>query len=378
LANPEGKRSFSGRRIRLGVVGCGGRGGWITRLFHQHGGYEIHAVADYHQAVADACGDAVGVDQSRRYSGLSGFRKVIESGVEAIALETPPFFFPEHVRAAVEAGLHVYMAKPVAVDIPGCVQVEACARKATASKRCFLIDYQIPTDPHNLRVVEMIRQGEIGALAALNSHYFAGSFADPPRTANCEDRLQKLIWVNDVSLGGGYHVNACIHAIDAALWVAGQRPVSATGSSRRMRSEPHGDSHDVFSILYEFPNGLALNHRGKHLNNQTGFNVVCEAQGQTGYAQINYGGKAFLKGPENAYEGEVTNPYEAGAVRNIAAFYEDVTRQHYENSTVQRSIDGTLATILGREAARRRARTTLEELLRENRRLEVDLSGLKS
>jgi predicted dehydrogenase len=377
-ASSAGTRAVSGLKIRLGVVGCGGRGAWIARLFHQHGGFEIRSVADYYQEVAEACGNALGVDRSRCFSGLSGFKKVIESGVEAVALETPPFFFPEHVQAAVDAGLHVYMAKPVAVDVPGCLKVEACAQKATASNHCFMVDYQIPTDPHNLMVAKMIRQGDIGGLTTLNSHYFAGSFADPPKTSSCEDRLQKLIWVNDVSIGGGYHVNACIHAIDGALWIAGQRPGSAMGVSRLMRAQPHGDSHDVFSLLFEFSNGLVLNHRGKHLNNQTGFNVVCEVQGQTGYAQVNYGGKAFLKGPENAYEGEVANLYEAGAVRNIATFHQDVIQQRYENPTIKRSIDGALATILGREAARRHDRMSLEELLRENRRLEVDLSGLKT
>src|SRR5512140_1544892 len=112
-----------GRKIKLGVVGCGGRGAWIAGLFKRHGGYEMHAVADYFQDVANAAGDALGVAASRRFSGLSGYRKLIESGVEAVALETPPCFFPEHAKAAADAGLHVYMAKPIAADVPGVMQV---------------------------------------------------------------------------------------------------------------------------------------------------------------------------------------------------------------------------------------------------------------
>ncbi|MHB9007493.1 MAG: hypothetical protein ACYDC1_11240, partial [Limisphaerales bacterium] len=84
------------RKIKLGVVACGGRGAWIAGLFHRHGGYEMHAVADYFQPVADACGDALGVARDRRFSGLAGYRRLIESGVEAVALEAPPYFFPEH------------------------------------------------------------------------------------------------------------------------------------------------------------------------------------------------------------------------------------------------------------------------------------------
>lgn len=375
---PEAKPVEFQRKIKLGVIGNGGRGAWIANLFKRHGGYDMWAVADYFQSVADACGDALGVDKSRRFSTLSGYKRLLESGVEAVALETPPCFFPEHARAAVAAGLHVYMAKPVAVDVPGCLEIEAAAKKATAAQRCFLVDYQIPTDPHNREVMKMVQAGEIGPVAVVNSHYFAGLFPDPAFTANLESRLRSLIWCNDVAVGGGYHVNACIHAVDAALWVTGGRPIRAMGVSRRMRENPHGDSHDTFSILFEFADGLVINHRGKHLNNQTGFDVICQIQGQSGYAQTCYGGKALVKGRGDGYNGQVDNPYEAGAVRNIATFYQNVVEGNFTNPTVRRSVDGALTTILGREAAARRTPLTMDALLQENKRLEVDLRGLKS
>jgi predicted dehydrogenase len=235
------------------------------------------------------------VDKARRLSTLSGFRKLMESGVEAVALETPPCFFPEHARVAVEAGLHVYMAKPVAVDVPGCLAIEAAAKEATRKGLVFLVDYQIPTDPPNIQVVKMVNAGQVGKVNALHSHYFATPFADPPFTDNLESRLRSLIWCNDVAVGGGYHVNACIHAVDAALWVAGERPFAAMGLSRIGRPDPHGDSHDVFEIVFEFANGLVMSHRGKHLNNQLRFDVVCQVIGQTGYAQLCYGGQASLR-----------------------------------------------------------------------------------
>jgi len=366
------------RRLKLGVVGAGGRGCWIANLFRRHGGYEMWAVADYFQQVADACGDGLGVDPARRFAGLNGYRRLIESGVEAVALETPPYFFPAHARAAVDAGLHVYMAKPVAVDVWGCFEIEAAARKASASRRVFLVDYQMPTDAHNVEVVKRIQTGEIGTLVAINSHYFAGLFPDPVFTSTLESRFRSLVWCNDVALGGGYHVNACIHALDADLWIAGQRPISALGCSRVGRPDPHGDSHDVFQLLFEFANGVLLSHRGKHLNNLTGFDVICEAQGQSGFAQVSYGGKAFSKGPEDGYNAEVQNLYEAGAVHNIAKFYQCVVEENFANDTVRRSVDGALATILGREAGLRRAKVTMKALLEEKQRLEVDLSGLKT
>ena len=289
------------RKIKLGVVGNGGRGCWIAQLFKKHGGYEMWAVADYFQSVADACGDALGVDKSRRFSTLSGYKKVLESGVEAVALETPPYFFPEHASAAVEAGLHVYLAKPVAVDVPGCLAIEAAGKQATATQRVFLVDYQLPTDPHNREIVKQINEGAIGRVFMLNSHYYSNNWPDPPFTGTVESRLSHLTWCNDIALGGGHHVNACIHAIDAALWVAGQRPVSAQGVSRTVRPDPHGDSADVFGIVFQFDGGLVLTHRGKHLKNFSDFEVVCEAQGTAGFATLAYGGTVQLKGPEASH-----------------------------------------------------------------------------
>jgi len=366
------------RKLKLGVVGCGGRGSWIARLFRRHGGYEMFAVADYFQSVADKSGDALEVDAARRFAGLSGYRRLMDCGVEAVALEVPPCFFPEHARAAVERRLHVYMAKPVAVDVPGCLEIEAAAKKATEGRHVFLVDYQIPTEPHNLEVVRMIRAGEIGKVLALNSHYFAGTFSDPPLAPTIESRLRSLIWCNDVAIGGGYHVNACIHAVDAALWVAEERPVAAMGLSRIGRANPHGDSHDVFEIVFEFADGLIMSHQGKHLSNHLAFDVICQALGATGHAQICYGGTASLRGRENGYNGEVQRLYEAGAVRNIAKFYDCVVGGNFANDTVRRSVDGALTTILGREAALRRTRLTWDELLKGNKRLEVDLRGLKA
>jgi hypothetical protein len=76
--------------------------------------------------------------------------------------------------------------------------------------------------------------------------------------------------------------------------------------------------------------------------------------------------------------GAVENLYEAGAVRNIATFYEAVTGEHTENESVQPAVDSALVSILGREAAARRTTVTMADILKENRRLEMDLGGLQA
>jgi myo-inositol 2-dehydrogenase / D-chiro-inositol 1-dehydrogenase len=378
-ASADTRPADSGRRVRLGIVGCGGRGSWIARLFKNHGGYDLFAVADYFQPVADACGQSLGVEPARCFSGLSGYKRLLDAGVEAVALETPPCFFPEHARAAVEAGVHVFMAKPVAVDVPGCLEIEAVAKKATARKLCFLIDYQIPTEPHNIEIVRRIQAGQLGRLGILHSYYLSCAFPDPPLTDTCESRLQHLTWCNDVAIGGGYHVNACIHAVDAALWAAGKTPVSATGASRVARADPHGDSHDVFGVVYEFADGLIVSHRAKHLTNPVpGFRCGCEIHGDVGMAEIGYDGKVLLRSGSASYDGEVKTLYEAGAVRNIATFHKSIAEGDTRNPTVRHAVDGALTTILGREAALRKSQVTWDQLLKENKRLDLDLHGLKS
>jgi myo-inositol 2-dehydrogenase/D-chiro-inositol 1-dehydrogenase len=368
-----------GRKIKLGWVGGGGRGLWLAKLFKQHGGYEFAAVADYFQPVADAAGNALDVPADKRFSGLSGYQKVIASGVEAIALEVPPYFFPEQAKAAVDAGLHVYMAKPVAVDVPGCLAIEAAGKLATEKKRCFLVDYQMPTDPVNIEVYNRIRDGGLGKLTWMQTLGYSGGFSDPPKTANIESRLRGLVWVNDIALGGDNVVNYDIHAVDVAVWVAGGRPTAAAGSSRVCRPDPHGDARDVCSVVYEFADGLVYNHAGQALRNNSDGALLCQVYGDTANAQLNYWGKAFLRGgPKHFGGGPVENLYEAGAKRNIATFHDSVLGGRFDNPTVRRSVDGCLTCILGREAAARHTRMTMDELIKENRRLEVDLSGLKT
>lgn len=376
---PAAKPMEFERKIKLGVIGNGGRGSWIAGLFQKHGGYEIHAVADYFQEVADKCGDALGVDKTRRFSTLSGYRKLLDSGVEAVALETPPYFFPEHARAAVEAGLHVYMAKPVAVDVPGCMEIEAAGKLASQKQRCFLVDYQIPTDPVNIEVAKRIREGGLGKLAQVATIGISNGFKDPPKTATIESRLQHTIWINDIALGGDNIGNFDIHAIDGAIWVLGQRPIAAMGASRICRPDAHGDSRDVCPVVFEYADGLVHNHFGQALRNNSTGELSITIYGQTANAMVNYWGKAYVRGGDKHFSGgQVENLYQAGAERNIATFYQSVVNGSFENSTVRRSVDGALTTILGREAASRHARLTMDELIKENKRLEVDLKGLKS
>jgi predicted dehydrogenase len=364
-------------KVKLGLVGCGGRGAWIAGLFAQHGGYSFHAVADYFPEVAADCGQKLGVPRERCFSGLSGYKRVLESGVEAVALETPPYFFPKYASAAVEAGLHVYMAKPVAVDVPGCMAILRTGQSATAKRRVFLVDYQMPTDPVNIDIRQRILDGGLGDLSYVNTYGIGHGFPDPPKEKTIESRLRGLVWVNDVALGGDNIGNFDIHALDAALWVLGRKPAAASGLSRICRPAPHGDARDVCQVVYEYADGLTHMHLGQALPNMLDDALTVRLVGEKVYADVVYWGRSMLRGGAKSRAGDVENLYDEGAKRNIAAFHDCVTKERFENETVQRAVDGCLIAILGREAAARKTRLTMDELIQENRKLEVDLQGLK-
>jgi myo-inositol 2-dehydrogenase / D-chiro-inositol 1-dehydrogenase len=375
----EQKPAAPQRKIKMGWVGCGGRGTFLANFFRDHGGYELHAVADYFQPVADRWGDTFGVDKARRFSGLSGYKKVIESGIEAIVLEVPTCFFADQATAAAEAGLHVYMAKPVAVDVPGCLRIEAAGKLATQKQRVFFVDYQIPTDPVNISVAERIRKGEMGKIVKVSTVGAGGGRDDPPKTATIESRLQGLIWDYDIAIGGSFLVSFDIHAIDAALWILGQRPVAAMGDVRVCRPNPHGDSPDAGSIIYQYADGVIHEHSNQALPNATDGELSCKLYSCTGHAVVPYWRKAHfhLRG-QSPMTAEVVDLYAAGAKRNVASFHQDVIAGKTDNPTVRRAVDGCLTCILGREAGLRHGRLTMEELLKENKRIEVDLTGLKA
>lgn len=366
------------RKIKLGLIGCGGRGSWIGGLFQKHGGFEIHATADYFQESADKAGDALGVDKSRRFSGLSAHRKLLESGVEAVTVVNIPRFHPGHARAAIEAGCHVYAAKPVAIDVPGARSIEATGKLATEKKLVHFVDYQIPTDPINIEIVKRIHGGALGKLMHIDSMGFSSVWPDPAdRTP--ENLLRRGNWLTAIPLSGDFIVEYSIHTIDAVLWAAGKRPVSAFGKSRRCRPNAQGDGREVYQITYTFDDGLVWTHRCQALNNVQDSLIRCEVYGDAAYAHLNYWGKSYLRGGKQQYGGgPIKSLYDQGAMRNIATFYQQVTSGACDNPTVRQAVDDVLTAVLGREAAARGAELSMDALLAENAALPFDTSSLRA
>ncbi len=366
------------RKIKVGLVGGGGRGRMIADFMLKHGGYEIHAVADYFPAVTTQLQKRYQVDPSRCFSGLSGYKKAIESGVEALVIMDVPAFYPEQAAAAVDAGCHVYQAKPFAVDVPGCLRQQATAKKATEKNLCVLVDYQLPLDAGNMEVAKRMQEGGVAGLSYILSGGRSACWPDPVKGATIENLLRQG-WLSHVNLGGDNIVSYDIHIIDGIMWMMGKPPVSASGLSRATRSNAHGDRTDCGSVTYQFGDGMIWAHLTQaHQNNAKIHNLGADLMGHKATATINYWGKALVHGGSKQYNGKVSGTlYNDGAMQNVHDFYRCITEADFTNKTAHRAFDGTLTAILGREAMARQTVLTMDELLKENRKLEVDLSGLK-
>ncbi|KPK43845.1 MAG: hypothetical protein AMJ65_04705, partial [Phycisphaerae bacterium SG8_4] len=124
IVKPSAVRgSAANSRVEVGCIGLGGRGSLIARMLSEHEGFQITSAADYFPEVVESIGEKLGVPRRRRFCGLSGYKGLLASKVDAVFCETPPCFFGEHVTAAVSAGSHVYLAKPVACDVTGCLAI---------------------------------------------------------------------------------------------------------------------------------------------------------------------------------------------------------------------------------------------------------------
>lgn len=369
------------RKFKLGIVGCGGRGSFVAKYFKEHGGYEIHAAADYFPDAADAFGETYGVDKSRRFSGLDGYKKLIDSGVDIVALEHMPYFMPAHAAAAIAAGKHVYMAKPVAVDVPGTLLVGELGKEATRKNLCFIVDYQAPTDPSNIEVRQRILDGGLGRLAHICTYGIANRWAEPKADTPREEYLRRSLWLFHNELAASPCVSFDIHSIDTAMWVLGKRPVVAMGFAETRRADAFLNGHDTVHCVMELDDGTIWTHQHQSLTNgcmlTNGGGLVAVVHGIDASATLTYSGKALLRGGPKQWSGPVDNLYPNGVIRNVAQFYIDLIEGHFENPSVARSVDSHLAAILMREASYRRGRLTMDELLKENKKLEFDCNGFK-
>jgi predicted dehydrogenase len=367
-------------KVDIGVIGCGGRGAWIAELFARNGHYNVVALADYFQDRVEGAGQKLNVRADKRFTGLSGYQRLLEQKLDAVAIESPPYFHPEQAAAAVEAGKHVYCAKPMAVDVPGCHSIAASGQKATEKKQVFLIDFQTRAMPSYQEVIGRIHKGELGRLVSVYAEYQTSlMFEDRDselRQAPHNPEVRLRAWGIDRVLSGDVITEQNIHALDVATWIVNADPIKAYG--RGGRSRPFlGDCWDHYSVLFFFPNDIIVTFSSK----QVGFgfdDIMVRAHGLTGTAETNYGGPCWIHTREDRFDGKTDNIYQVGVENNMVTFYDNIVKGDVSNPTVAPSVRSNLTTILGRTAAYQGIEVTWDELMKANEKWSFDATGLKA
>jgi myo-inositol 2-dehydrogenase / D-chiro-inositol 1-dehydrogenase len=367
-------------KIDIGLIGCGGRGKWIADLFLKNGGYNLVAVADYFPDHTNEAGEKFNVPAANRYTGLSGHHKLLEQKLDAVVVETPPYFHPEHAAAGVEAGKHVYLAKPIAVDVPGCLTIAESGKKATAKKLCFLVDFQTRANKLYQDAVKAVHGGEIGKIVSVEANYQCdatwGGMDQVLRKDPKNPEVRLRAWGVDRLFSGDIITEQNIHALDVAAWMLDAEPVRAYGTGGRKR-EFLGDCWDHFAVIFYYPNDLVLSFN----SHQMGFgydDIMCRVYGFKGTADTHYFGNVTVKANEFHLDGSVGNLFTDGVVTNIATFHDNVTKGECSNLTVPASVRSNLTTILGRTAAYKNGVVTWDEMMSRKEKFTPDLKGLKA
>jgi predicted dehydrogenase len=381
VVRPELVRgSGASSKVDLGIIGCGGRGSWIADLFRKHGGYNVVAAADYFPDRVQGLGDKLGVPPARRFTGLSGYRRLLEQKLDAVAIESPPFFHPMQAADAVAAGRHVYLAKPAAVDAPGCMTVQEAAAKATASRLCFLVDFQTRANELFIEAVRRVHDDAIGRFAFGEATYHAEDpFEAQARYARSDDPEDRLrAWGLSRELSGDIITEQNIHTLDVASWIMGRPPLSAYGTGgRKFRNV--GTCWDTFSVVFQYADNVGITFSSRQFNGHgtRPEGIRNRMFGSEGVLETEYGGHVLIRGKQFFNGGKTSTIYEQGAVRNIAGFYDSIQHGDYGNATVGESVRSNLMTILGRTAAYKGRLVTWDEVLRSDERLVADLNGLR-
>ncbi|HLV00852.1 MAG TPA: Gfo/Idh/MocA family oxidoreductase [Acidobacteriota bacterium] len=356
-------------RLRLGIIGCGGRGRFIGRLFREHTATEIVSLHDYFPDKVQALAEEFQVDESHCHIGLYGYRELLEDTVDAVAIMSPPYFHPEQTLDSVKAGKHVFLSKPVAVDVHGCQTILSAADRARG-RLSILVDFQTRADALFREASRRIHSGAIGKPVLGQVYYQAGRLNPKAEGDSPEARLRN--WVFDQRLSGDIIVEQNIHVIDVANWYLNSHPVRAFGTGGRKARTDVGDCWDHYIATFWYPEDVLVDFSsGQYLR---GYSDLCiRVYGSDGTVDSHYGGLLQITGEHEWAGGTNKDLYRTGAIENIKQFHSSVLNGTPLFETVPPSVESNLTSILGRMAAYRQATVTWEEMMASGERIEADL-----
>ena len=269
VATPRVARAANSETLRVGLIGCGGRGtGAAVEALRADKNTRLVALADaFDDRIESALNkfknaevsDRITVDEGHRFTGFDGYKGVVDS-CDVVLLCSPPAFRPIHLEAAVDAGRHVFCEKPVAVDPTGVRSVMETARRAKAkgvnlvSGLCYR--YQFAKQA----TLERIHDGAIGDIVAMQTTYNTGGLWHRGNNREWSQmEYQVRNWLYFDWLSGDHIAEQHIHSLDKIAWAMNdEAPVKATASGGRIvRTDPkYGNIYDHFNTTYEWANGV--------------------------------------------------------------------------------------------------------------------------
>ncbi len=259
-----------GDTIKVGLIGAGGRGsGAAGNALTADGNAVVTAIADIYEEQATrslanlkaskSVGSRVQVDTKNVFVGFDSYKAVLESGVDVVILATPPGFRPQHVKAAVAAGKHMFVEKPMGTDAPGVRSMMESVAEAKKRKLGLCAGYCWRYNLSERGLYERIHAGDIGEIRSAYCTYNTGLLWDrtnPKDTTELQRQLRN--WYYYTWLSGDHYLEQAVHAVDWLCWAMKDVvPVKAMAhGGRQVRTaQKYGNIFDHFEVVYDYASG---------------------------------------------------------------------------------------------------------------------------
>jgi predicted dehydrogenase len=259
--------------LRIGLIGCGDRGtGAATQALHADPNVQLVALGDVFSdrlqkslntlRADEEVGPKVQVKPEHCFVGFDAYNQVLASGVDVVLLTTPPHFRPLHLKAAVEAGKHIFCEKPIAVDAPGVRSVMESSNLAKRKNLSLVSGLCYRYERAKRETMKRVHEGSVGDIIALHTSYNTGGlwhFDRKPDWSDMEWQLRN--WLYFTWLSGDHIVEQHVHSLDKMAWaMQDQPPIRASGvGGRQVRTDPaFGHIFDHHAVAFEYANGVKL------------------------------------------------------------------------------------------------------------------------
>lgn len=271
LSTSTGLFAAGQEKIKLGLVGCGGRGtgalgDCLKAAEHLGIQAEIVALGDYFLDKAKQAAQSFKVSEERCFAGIDAYKKVIASEADVVLLVTPPAFRPVHFQAAIDAGKHVFMEKPVAVDAPGARQVIETGKLAAEKKLAVVAGTQRRHQAVYRRNQLAVKNGQIGKVISGRVSWLWPALWYKTRIEGESDADYMIRnWVSFTEMSGDHIVEQHLHNIDIANWFIGRPPESAMGFGGRARRKT-GNQYDFFSVDFDYGDDIHIHSMSRQIS----------------------------------------------------------------------------------------------------------------